>query len=358
MGVSVESIDPSITDGRPLGYHIFQQEVPKRSLFGANYLVGETPTPVLPGGPLFAGYKDLVMLFDLLAAYGDSNDQLARYYVMRAQGTDLDDALVLINETQERLYVDGHLLLGIFDPGGLPGPGDASGLAESMAAWRHSMRELQATRDFILGGTNLLGYSDDFLMLVQTFQPGGGPGLFDSYDALVEHVTDPQTGPLTVAIAKNTAAENAYTNYIGHQDQLATQFHDRTNSYNTRLFQIVGANRGEPGYDTPPQCEAGELNEGSENCLQRVSIDVAINRIERNGRRIENLKKQVEYEIDRRARVVHDPALRSMDGRVVVGAEVEVDAFLRVRTRESGFADGRRGLIGHYPASELRRAVV
>ena len=297
VGIAVAEIDPNATPGTPFGYYMFQQEVPNRSLYGANYLVGNVPTPVLNtgGAPLFAGWKDLVMLFDILGSYGDATVELARLHAMRAQGTDIQDALDLIDEAQEKLYLEGTLLLSAFDPDDLPGPASASGLAEKIAGWRHVMRQLQMVRDFVEGGANLLGYSDDFLMLVQKFQPGGGnPELFDSYDALRMWMFEPSTGPVTFAIQRHNEAKESYIDYIGHQDQLATQYHDRANRYNERLFAIVGANRGEVGYETP------EDNVGSEIWQQLQSIEVARLRILANDVRMQNLLAQIEIEVDRR----------------------------------------------------------
>ncbi len=297
VGVAVGDVDPDANPATPFGYYVFQQEVPSRSLYGANYLVADVPTPVLDtgGAPLFAGWKDLVMLFDILASYGDATVELARLHAMRAQGTDIADALDLIDEAQEKLYLEGTLLLSAFDPDDLPDAGNASGLAEKIAGWRHQMRQLQMVRDFVEGGANLLGYSDDFLMLVQKFQPGGGnPDIFDSYDALRQWVLAPGTGPLTYALQQNAEALASYDTYIGQQDQLATQYADRTNRYNERLFQITGANRGEPGYETP------EDNEGSEIWQQVKSIEAARLRILANDVRMQNLISQIEIEVERR----------------------------------------------------------
>lgn len=301
VGVATDQIDSSAGSGTPFGYYIFQQEVPGRSLFGANYLVGNVPTPVWNNGgqPIVSGWKDLTMLFDVLASYGDATTELARLHAMRGQGTDIADALALIDEAQEKLYIEGTLLLSAFDPGDLPGAGDQSGLAEKVAGWRHQMRQLQMVRDFIEGGANLLGYGDDFLMLVQQFQPGGAlPPVFDSYDAIYAELTKPVTGPLVRGLARHDAALGSYNNYIGHQDQLATQYADRTNRYNERLFQITGANRGGPEYSTP------EDNIGSEIWLQLKSIEASGLRVQANGERMNNLFAQIRIEIDRRGQEV------------------------------------------------------
>lgn len=300
VGVDVTEVDPDANPATPFGYYLFQQEVPTRSLYGATYLVDGEQNPVWNngGGPIAAGWKDLTMLFDVLVSYGDATVELARLHAMRAQGSDIPDALELIDEAQEKLYLEGTLLLSAFDPQALPGAGDMSGLAEKIAGWRHQMRQLQMVRDFVEGGANLLGYTDDFLMLVQKFQPGGAsPDIFDSYDALRQWMLAPATGPVSYALQKNADALATYDTYIGYQDQLATQYADRTNRYNERLFQIVGANRDEPGYETP------EENVGSEIWLQRRSIEAARLRLVANDVRMNNLIAQIEIEVERRGRV-------------------------------------------------------
>jgi hypothetical protein len=297
IGVVTAQIDPGVNPATPFGYYVFQREVPTRSLAGASYLLNGVPTPVLNNGgqPIAAGWKDLALLFDILVSYGDATVELARLHGLRAQGSDIQDALRLIDEAQEKLYLEGTLLLSAFNPADLPGAGNASGLAEKIAGWRHQMRELQLVRDFIEGGSNLLGYSSDFLMLVQKFQPGGaGSDVFDSYDALRQWMFAPSTGPMTYALQKNAQALSAYDTYVGQRDQLSAQFFDRANIYNERLFKIVGASRGSPGYATP------QNNVGSEIWLQLQSIEAARLRIVANDVRMRNLIEQIEIEIDRR----------------------------------------------------------
>ncbi len=300
LGVDVAAVDPSVTDDRPFGFHVFQEEVPSRSLYAASYLNGGVPTPVLDededGEPdeLFSGFKDLAMLFDVLGDYGDASVQLAKLYVMRSQGTDIDDALSLIAEAQEKLYLEGTILLNAF-PGGIPGPGSASGVAEAVNEWRHQMTELQRVRDFIRGDANILGFSDDFLMLVQDYV-AKDPFNEATYDNLLGWMQGTPTAPLTWARTKYDEARGSYDSYKGQQDQLATQFSDRSGPYTERLRKIVGVEPGQSGYETP------ELNEGSEIWLQIQSIGVAQNRITMNDVRMLNLLEQIEIEVDRRGK--------------------------------------------------------
>jgi hypothetical protein len=296
MGIDASAL-PGARPGQPYGSLLFTTLVPSRSLYAASYLnASGTPTPVIAGGaPLFAGWKDLTMLFDLLTAYSDATTQLARLYAMRGDGGDRDKALALIAEAHAKLYLEGKLLLGLFDPAALPGPSDASGLAASISGWRQGMGTLLTTRDFLRGDANLLGFDPSFLMLVQKYQGQSGD-VFDSYDAIKQWIVKDATSPLTWARAKYDEARTSYDTYRGHQDQLATQYNDRQSTYDQRLFKIVGDDRGGPRYGTP------ESNVGCEIYQQKLSIDIAVNRIRKNDQEVTNLQKQVEYEVERRAK--------------------------------------------------------
>lgn len=312
MGVDVSQL-PGSSPTEPYGYYLFRTDAPTRNQYAALFLDDRDCTPscnyrsvldqaIVPDPdnrvdtPTFSGFKDLVLIFTTLQEYGDVAAQLAKRYHMRGNaGSPSDDqlALALIAETQRKLYLQGSLLLGMFDPEDLPPAGNAAGLAEAIAGWRHSLVELTATRDFIRGEANSLGFSPDFLMLVQKFQGQSGD-LFDSYDALSQWIVQNATAPLNWAVQKYTEANASYANYRGHVDQLATQYADRNTAYDDRLFRIVGANRGDAGYDHP------ETNVGSEIWQQLRSIEVAQGRLQKAALELENLGRQIEIEVDRR----------------------------------------------------------
>jgi hypothetical protein len=303
--------------------------------------------------PLFSGYKDLVMLFGLLRDYADTTVEVARLYVMRS-GPDGDDngvsddiehALDLVQETHQRLLLDGQTLLAVFracsidgdpctidddcpeipDPPypaiqqtcelgrRLPPTGHASGVAEAITGWEGGLTRLTEVRSFVEGNTNILGYSPDFLMLVHDEQPP--LDCWDSYNCLSDFLypgdgcdpyADPpncdDSTPLGRAVNRRRHAELTYADYRGKIDQLKAEFSDVGSTLGLRLSQIVGKYQGQPGYDTPFDCgPPPDGNEGSEICLQMLSIDIAKNRIERNRVEKTNLIKQVEIEIERRA---------------------------------------------------------
>jgi hypothetical protein len=75
------------------------------------------------------------------------------------------------------------------------------------------------------------------------------------------------------------------------------QYEQSTISFEFRLFEIAGARPGEPAYDTP------QNNNGSEIWQQMQSIDLARLRIRRNQTEIENLRREINIEINRAANV-------------------------------------------------------
>ena len=303
MGIRVSDWDSAYPGNPPFGYYLFVKEVPGRSLYAATFRdENDNPQSVLGGKSeppvLLTGYKDWALLFEILRDEADTARELALRYVTRANEGDLDTARTLINEVMARMDLEGAVLLGIFqgvEPADL---GPNTGVPEAVASWHSAVNNLEAVREFMDGKLNLLGFRDDFLMLVQSFE-----GIKDSFDALAywDDATDPTT-PLGAAAAKLQEARAAYDTYRGSQTDLAAQLTDQTNIYRDRLAVITGVDPGidpenppHPSYLTPDQ------NEGSAINLQVRSITLAQNRILRNTQQIANLKEQVEIEVQRRA---------------------------------------------------------
>lgn len=303
LGVCVDDFDSTRDDHPLFGYYLFQVESPVRSLYEATFEVGGVPRPVIDSDGdgsaddrepmmLFSGFKDMVLLYDIERDLCQATAELARLYAMRGSQEDIDEAKEIIARTLKSSYLQGSVLSGTF-PDYQPSASDASGLYGSRQGWRHGLSTLSATHNFIEGNANILGFSEDFLMLVQKFQ--GVKEAFDSYDALIEWIQQDDTAPLNYALTKLSEARNTYDTYRGHQDQLGTQFSDLNDTVNDRLFEICGAMPGEPAYNVPA------LNEGSEIQLQHLSIEVARNTIEMNTQEMANLQQEIAIEVDRRA---------------------------------------------------------
>jgi hypothetical protein len=285
MGIQVSEIDPSrAEEDPPFGVHIFQREEPSRFQYAAQYLRGGELTPVIgEGEALFVGYKDLVVLFEILADRAQIAVELARLHAMRATGNDLDDADALIRETLQENRSIGIVLLGLF-PGYEPLPNDASGLYGAIASWRAALTELQGTHEFLHGEANMLGFTEDFLMLVQNYDDS----TLDTFDSLSSYIEAGSTAPLTRAVSLHEVALDRHDDYRGYQDQLADQFEQTFGSLNDCLWEICGAEYPEALTTNPAS------NEGCEIHLQHLVIRQAQNRIQHNRQEMDNLNCRIE----------------------------------------------------------------
>ena len=170
--------------------------------------------------------------------------------------------------------------------------------------WSASLETLADLRQIIAGETNILGFSPDFLMLIQTFEEPGKI-YYDSFDAFRERLKTYNTNsPLRVAKDRLADARISRDQFKGHQSQYVDQFRDSTTAYNDRLFQIVGARPAMGNYSDDPR-----TNAGSELHQQYLSIEIARQRIKRNETEINNLAAEIQIEINR-AEDVKDVYLR------------------------------------------------
>ena len=287
---------------QPFGYYMFRKEVPSRSPFAAllKNADGDWVLPVdsdvdVERPQLFQGYKDLTLLFELLREYLRTAEQLSKRYVMRGEPSDFQRAESLIGTALLATYLEGNALLAMFpeireqsaqiDP--------TSGLREAVAGWRHSYSALGHIRGLLRGNTNPLGFTDDFLVLVQSVIPGEPESrFFNSYDFLSHYLSN--GGPLERAERHHERAWKDYDSYRDRSDVLAQQFADRAEQYDERLTKIVGVRPGKPGYADPTQNDGGLIS-------QRLSnIELARLRVDRNRQRVQNLKAEIRTELWRR----------------------------------------------------------
>lgn len=281
---------PAGTDTQ-FGQRLFQTLVPGRALMAATYITNGAHVPVTANTTLFTGYKDLVLLFDLLRDYGRAANTLGRMLVGRNSPADINEAKTIMVQAQQALFLHGTLLKSMFPS--LPPIGDPSGLAEAVAGWQESLNAFETLRAAIAGDINLLGFAPDFLMLVENFQGAH----FDSFDSFRERLAEAGS-PLDRAISLLAGARASYDTFQGYQDQLAEQFEQSAESYDSRLFQIVGARPGQGNYlDNPTN------NPGSELDQQYRSIEIARLRIIKNSLEVSNVHQQVLIEVQRSADV-------------------------------------------------------
>ena len=285
--------DPATVD-HTFGYDLFRDLVPNRHLAPATVIVNGQPQSVTGDDtPLFHGYRDLVMLYDLLKDYGRNARQLA--WLHWANGNDAT-AWTLASAAQRYLLVNGSLLEGIF-PDLDPTTQTASGLDTAVAGYRATVGDLAALVAQIDGNSTPLGFDRNFLMLVQKFQ-GQDPGLFDSFNSIKDWLNPTAlTSQLRFARDRQTAALASYSSFRQNFDAVQEQYEQSTVSFEFRLFQIVGARPGEPAYETP------QSNEGGEIWQQLQSLELARLRILRNQTEIDNLHEEISIETNRAANV-------------------------------------------------------
>jgi FG-GAP repeat len=296
------------------GYHLFQTLVPTRGLMPATYLDtnGLPQSVTANNAALFSGYKDLVLLFELLRDRGSAATALGRLLMARDGTGDLAEASNVVSRAEQSLFLEGTLLKGMFVD--LPDSNDPSALAQAIGGWSASLAALTTLQQDLSGHANLLGFGDDFMMFVQQF--AGQSAVFDSYDALKARL-DPASGsnPLHDAVQALDDARSAYSAYRGFQDQLAAQFTSSTTTYENRLFQIVGLFPGQPGYDNPYGSRGSELDQ------QYSSIQQARLKILKNDTEIKNLYSRVEIEIQKAADI-SDAIIRFGDQQEAITEEL------------------------------------
>ena len=301
FGVDAFSLAPGSL-GEPFAFRVFREEVPARSPFAALVKnadgAWELPNPATDANrpKLFEGYKDVTLLFELLREYLRSAEQLARRYVLRGQSRDLERADALIRDALLATWIEGHALLHAFpEIDEIDGPVDqASGLREAVAGWRHAFTVLGHVRRYLSGDTNLLGFSEDFLVRSQSAIEGDEEaGFFHSYDYLVKYLTE-ERGPLQRAMKDLRDARVYYNNYRDRSDQLALQFSDRMEQYDARLREIVGVDPSAPSYNRPQENIGGLIHQ------QFLSIDLARSQVEKATLAIQNLEEEIRIEVWRR----------------------------------------------------------
>lgn len=288
------------------GYYFFSREVPHRSPYANLLKDGDgnwvLPTEAVVGNEqprLFKGYKDVTLLFELLRACQRAAHQLSKRYLMRGEPPDLQRAKKLISKVLLASYMEGHALLHMFpeverNDNGLDAK---SGLKEAISGWRSSYSALGQIYSFLKGKANPLGFTDDFLALFQSVIPGNpSKYYFHSYDVLVRHIKS-DVGPLTRALNDFKQAHRDYANYRGRLDQLAQQFTDRAEFYDSRLRTIVGANPGNPQFNNPTKNQEGLIG------LQLMKIERARLRLNTVRQKIKDLHAEIRNEIERRGEV-------------------------------------------------------
>jgi len=278
----------------PLGYRIFQERVPGRGLEPAAYVSNSVVVSVTADtSALFSGYKDLVLLYELLSDQGRTAATLARLRFLRNGAGDVSAAESLIAEAQRSLGLHAHALRTAFPSLNL---NDASltdsGVGAALAGVSDSLAELERVKVAQRSRLNPLGFEPDFLVLVQGAFAGEQPRA-DTYDAFLVHLANSNS---TRGLAINALADarSSYATVRESEDELAGHFDNSSITYMDRLRDIVGVFPDDPTYSAFPQGAPGsELN------LQFLSISNAVLSITNISVQMDNVYAKVAIELRR-----------------------------------------------------------
>ncbi|MGE4182489.1 MAG: hypothetical protein AB7J34_21900 [Limisphaerales bacterium] len=269
------------------GYSIFRAEAPRREIPSATYIDEETGLPrrVAPEFPVpgATGYADLILAFDLLNDYAETAAELAelRFADEGAEKPELRGAVsTWLREVRSR----GELLLSAF-PELVPNDDLTPGLGLAIQTWRNAVSRLGTLLQAARGQANLLGFTDDFLLLLprDSFDEDSP---FDSFDRFKE-LLDPAdpSGRLGFALAKLKEAESEYVNYQEQRGQYDAERAALVEQYRERLGEIGSIDQA-----------------GSEIAQQRLAIRLAQQQIRRNRVEMNNLTREVQIEVERNAK--------------------------------------------------------
>lgn len=263
--------------------------------------LGTSSVPVLTGG-----YKDIALLFDVLCNEAQVRKELAKRYALRRIGNDVQRANDLVEETLTR-----HTA-AINDLGGLiPNWRQQSAmnpqLYASYMSWQQALSEMESMKDFLAGNTNVLGFQEDFLFLVQRF-PGQPEDLFDSYDKLADYITHGNnaigagSSPLGFALAKYETARQRWETFAETQSQLREEFRTQNLDHRKWMFDNLGIDPGNDP-DNPQNAQAyfnPAENFGSNMWQQARAIERAGEVILQNQAELDNVSSQINTELWRR----------------------------------------------------------
>ena len=292
MGVNVDGLGIGAAAGIPLGSYLFQNEQPARNQMAAQFLdndgilktvptydplTGQTQTPS-QGRVLFNGYKDYVTVLGLLRDYSVHASELARLYGMRgrktAQQDDVRKAYELIRKVQTEVHLSGVLLQGMFADYDPPS-GDASGLKAALHGIEVGLADLNNVRAFLDGQSNALGFSPDFLVLIQEFPDSTQGNQFDSYDAMVRWIRNTSTSPINYSQSTFNQAVASYNQYKGFADQVFNELDAIEGTHADRYFEITGYLPGDTSTNhlvaPKPGSELWEANQNIELANSRVA---------------------------------------------------------------------------------------
>lgn len=333
----------------PLGYRIFQERVPMRGLYPANYVSNNVVVPVTANtNALFSGYKDLVLLYELLSDQGRAASTLARLRLLRNAPGDIAATESLLTEATRSLFLHTYLLRTAF-PNLAPNDPSVvnSGVGAALAGVGDSLAELEGIKQLQHSTLNPLGFDPDFLVLVQGAFAGELPQA-DTYDAFLVHLADANSS-LGQALSSLETARSSYTTVRESEDELAGHFDNSSITYADRLRDIVGVFPDDPKYSTYPQGAPGsDLNQ------QFLSISNALLSITNISVQMDNVYEKIAIEVGRSNKL--DEAYIAYGDKRATLAD-EISKIKATQAAADAIASGVSDAVGSYGASVAAQAV-
>ncbi|HUW60713.1 MAG TPA: BACON domain-containing carbohydrate-binding protein [Candidatus Bathyarchaeia archaeon] len=309
---------------------------------------GAENTQVLTGG-----FKDLILLFDVMRDDAQVNKELARRYALRRLPGDVERAYALIGETVSRHSVAIKDIADLI-PDWRDRVPQSSELVATFSGWQQAIEELATVKDFLDGDSNILGFRENFLFLVQTFQ-GQDPTLFDSFDKLLlymyddEHSTAVPTSPLGIAYDKYIAARDEYGNFVETQDTLAEELRTQNLDHRKWMYDVVGVDPGND-VDNPDDAEHyynPSANYGGDLWQIDRSIDRAREQLKLNEAQLQKILDDINTELWRRAQEQQINAeianLQVVYGRGVAGIEAAIGVINGAQVLADNIVEGLAG---------------
>lgn len=246
---------------------------------GIPVTVEATQPPPQDVSVLYAGFKDYVLVFEVLKEQARAASELIHRYALRGGRADLVAAKEVVRRVLGPRAAEGDLLTTILD--WRSNSSGATGAARDRlyGAYNglHTARQALLTKDqFLKGNRNLLGFDPDFLMLVQRFQRVDGD-IFDSFDSLVAYNYDSPSdvSPLKFAVKKLDHARASFFSYRQTLDTLKEQFRVQNLAVRDRLRTLTGVDPGQDIDNPPFEYRDFENNPNGELALQMGNIRLA-----------------------------------------------------------------------------------
>lgn len=306
---------------------------------------GTEDTQVLHGG-----FKDFILLFDVMRDDAQVNKELAKRFALRRLPGDVDKAYSLIGETISKHTVAVNDISGII-PDWRERVAQSSELVATYSGWLQAIEELATVKDFLDGDSNILGFRENFLFLVQEFQ-GQDPSIFDSFDKLLRYMFDDEnntavpTSPLGLAFSRYEQARLEYENFVETQDSLAEEYRTQNLDHRKWMYDVIGTDPGND-VDHPDNAEAYYNPSASFGCeiwqIDR-SIDRALEQLNLNKAELQKIVDQIRTELWRRAQEQQiNAAIADVHinyGLGLAAIEVAIGAINAVQVVADNIADG------------------